>query len=152
MAYLVDTGILLRLLDRNDPQHPRIREALRMLKGRDERLITTSQNIAEFWNVSTRPATARGGYGLSCTETAQRTRILERLFTMAYETPATYLQWRELVVARGVMGVQVHDARLVAIMQVHGIKHILTLNVADFSRYSELVATTPDHLIAPSAP
>jgi predicted nucleic acid-binding protein len=89
MAYLVDTGILLRLLDRNDPHHPRIRESLRTLKRRGERLIITPQNIAEFWNVSTRPATARGGYGLTCADTAQRTRILERLFTMAYETPAT---------------------------------------------------------------
>jgi predicted nucleic acid-binding protein len=152
MAHLVDTGVLLRLLDRNDPQHSRIRQALRVFKGRGEKLVTSPQNIAEFWNVSTRPSTARGGYGLSCTETAQRTRILERLFTMVYETPAAYLQWRQLVVARGVMGVQVHDARLVALMQVHGIKHILTLNPADFSRYSDLVVATPDQVIVQSAP
>jgi predicted nucleic acid-binding protein len=89
---------------------------------------------------------------LSCNETAQRTRILERLFAMVYETPATYSQWRQLVVARGVMGVQVHDARLVALMQVNGIKHILTLNAADFSRYSDLVAATPDQVVTQSAP
>jgi hypothetical protein len=62
------------------------------------------------------------------------------------------IQWRELVVARGVMGVQVHDARLVALMQIHGIKNILTLNCADFSRYSDLIVATPDQVIVQSAP
>jgi len=37
----------------------------------------------------------------------------------------------------------VHDARLAAAMLVHGIGHILTLNVADFSRYSGLTAVHP---------
>lgn len=152
MAYLVDTGILLRLLDRNDPRHPRVREALRILKGRGERLVTSPQNMAEFWNVSTRPATARGGYGLTCAEAGQRTRILERLFALVYETPATYPQWRQLVLARGVMGVQVHDARLVGLMEVHGISHILTLNSADFSRYPNIIALTPEQVVLQVAP
>jgi predicted nucleic acid-binding protein len=32
------------------------------------------------------------------------------------------------------MGVQVHDARIVAVMNVHGVTHLLTLNGGDFSR------------------
>jgi predicted nucleic acid-binding protein len=152
MAHLVDTGILLRLLDRNDPRHPRVREALRILKGRGERLVTSPQNMAEFWNVSTRPTTARGGYGLSCADAAKRTRILERLFALVYETPATYPQWRQLVLGHGVMGVQVHDARLVALMQVQEISHILTLNAADFSRYADVIAVTPEQVIAQATP
>jgi hypothetical protein len=32
------------------------------------------------------------------------------------------------------MGVQVHDARLVAAMKVHGVTRILTINIRDFSR------------------
>ena len=65
MPYVLDTGVLLRLFDRSDPSHVAIRQAVIRLKVRGERLVTTAQNIAEFWNVSTRPATARGGYGLS---------------------------------------------------------------------------------------
>ena len=38
---------------------------------------------------------------------------------------------------------QVHDARLVALMQVHGITHILTLNRADFARYPGIVPIDP---------
>ena len=43
-------------------------------------------------------------------------------------------------------GVQVHDARLAAAMYVHGVAHILTLNVADFSRFSGLTPVHPNQL------
>jgi predicted nucleic acid-binding protein len=144
MQVLLDTGVLLRLLDRSDPHHADIRGALRKLRARGDTSVTSSQNIAEFWNVCTRPASARGGYGLSVAETERRVRLLERLFTVLTETPASYPLWRNLVVAHGVQGVQVHDSRLVAIMQTYGITHILTLNSADFARYyATVVAVTP---------
>jgi len=44
--------------------------------------------------------------------------------------------------------VQVHDARLVALMQVHGISHVFTLNPSDFARYSGITALTPANVIA----
>ncbi len=47
-----------------------------------------------------------------------------------------------------VSGIQVHDARLVAVMRVHGIAHILTLNVGDFQRYPGINAVHPRQLIA----
>jgi len=49
------------------------------------------------------------------------------------------------VVSFGVSGVQVHDARLVAAMTVHGVTHILTLNPTDFARYTTvgIVAVDP---------
>jgi formaldehyde-activating enzyme involved in methanogenesis len=64
MLVLVDSGILLRLLEPTDPQHAAIRGAVRALRSRGESLVTAAQNAAEFWNVWTRPAAARGGFGL----------------------------------------------------------------------------------------
>lgn len=78
--YLADTNILLRFLLRNDLAYPTIRQAVRSLKSRREQLVTTPQNIAEFWNVCTRPTTARGGLGLSIEATERRVRLLERHF------------------------------------------------------------------------
>lgn len=75
--YLADTNILLRFLLRNDSSYPAIRQAVRILKTRREQLVTTPQNIAEFWNVCTRPTTARGGLGLSIEGTERRVRLLE---------------------------------------------------------------------------
>lgn len=80
MLYLLDTGILLRLIQRDDPQHAVVRVAIRELRKSGHCLCYTSQNLGEFWNVSTRPTTARGGYGMSVAATDQKAKVLERLF------------------------------------------------------------------------
>jgi predicted nucleic acid-binding protein len=146
MRYLVDSNILLRLLQRNDPHHSTIRQAVRALLARGDELCCAPQNIVELWNVSTRPATARGGFGLTTAETDRRVRLIERVFTVLEETPAVYPEWRRLVVRNSVSGVQVHDARIVAVMKVHGITHALTLNVTDFSRYAGITGVAPDQV------
>jgi predicted nucleic acid-binding protein len=134
MVVLVDTGILLRLLDRADPQHPDIRAALRRLRSQGDTLVVATQNIAEFWNVCTRPPSARGGYGLSVQETERRVRVLERIFHVLPDTHGSYPIWKQLATSHAVQGVQVHDARLVALMSAHGVIRILTLNTSDFQR------------------
>lgn len=146
MRYLVDSNVLLRLLQRNDPHHSTIRQAVRALLARGDELCCAPQNIVELWNVSTRPATARGGFGLTMAETDRRVRLIERVFTVLEETPAVYPEWRRLVVSHSVMGVQVHDARIVAVMNVHAITHVLTLNGADFSRYAGITCVAPDQV------
>src|SRR5438477_3229260 len=128
MRFLLDTGILLRLLDRSDPHHADILQALRRLRLRGDMPVTSAQNMAECWNVCTRPASARGGYGLSVAETERRVRVLERLFPVLTESSGSYSLWRNLLVTHNVQGVQVHDARLVAVMQAEGVGQIMTLN------------------------
>jgi predicted nucleic acid-binding protein len=148
MTILIDTGILLRLLDRNDPQHALIRQAMRRLKQGGENLVTAWQNVAEFWNVCTRPSTARGGLGLGITDAERRLRILERLFPILPVLPTAYGHWRTLIVSPGAKGVQVHDARLVALMMAHAISKLFTLNVADFARYPAITAITPSTVLS----
>ena len=79
MSYLLDTGILLRLPNRNDPEHHDVRRAMRAIKQTGDEMFTLTQNVAEFWSVCTRPTSARGGYGLSIPETSRRLRLIERL-------------------------------------------------------------------------
>jgi predicted nucleic acid-binding protein len=107
----------------------------------------TSQNLAEFWNVCTRPAD-RNGFGLSIAETNRRAQIIETSFTFLADSSQVHTEWRRLVVTHSVMGVQVHDARLVAAMHVHGISHLLTLDEQDFTRYSGISVVHPRSLAA----
>lgn len=146
MLVVVDTNVLLRLVHRADPLHPCIRTAVRKLKARGDRLCMFSQNAAEFWSVSTRPASARGGFGLSVAETDRRLRLLHRVFDLYHEVPASYWQWHELVTSLGLVGVQVHDARIVALMLAHGISSLLTFDTADFRRYSAITTLSPHEL------
>ena len=53
-------------------------------------------NIAEFWNVATRPANVNG-LGLSHEEVLQEVSGVERLLTMLPDIPAIYAAWKEIV-------------------------------------------------------
>lgn len=146
MAYLIDTNIILRMAS---PDHPMCAEALNalgILRRRGEERYLTHQNLVEFWRSATRPV-ERNGLGLSISEAQAELQRLEELFPVLPDVPEIYLEWRRLVLKYSVMGVNVHDARLVAVMRVHGLSHILTFNTKDFNRYSaEITPTHPTNL------
>jgi predicted nucleic acid-binding protein len=148
MRYLLDTGVLLRLLNRQAPEHSGVRAAVRQLKSQGHECATTLQNLCEFWNVCTRPESARGGLGLTFDEARRRLRTIERIALIVADSPHTYSRWKQLVEQLQVRGVQVHDARLAALMDVHGIRHLLTLNPQDFARFEHLVVQTPQQIAA----
>ena len=144
MIYLADTNVLLRFAFRTHPLHAVVRRAVRQLKTGGHRFHATPQNCAEFWNVATRPP-ANNGFGCTPVAAVRYLRLIERVFPVLLDEASTYAEWRRLVVNFGVSGIQVHDARLAAVMLVHGITHILTFNTADFTRYAPLgmVAVDP---------
>jgi hypothetical protein len=69
---------------------------------------------------------------------------IESFFQVVTENAASYATWKTLLIAHRVSGVQVHDARLVAVMMTYGIPQVITFNVADFTRYHEIEAVHPD--------
>jgi predicted nucleic acid-binding protein len=142
---LVDTNVLLRTARRNDPQHKLVNAAVAKLASENTVLHYTHQNIAEVWNAMTRPI-SRNGFGLAFEKAEREVRVIEAGMTLLPDSEATYREWRDLVVRYAVSGVQVHDARLVATMRVHGIKHILTLNGDDFRRYQEIMVLHPEEI------
>jgi predicted nucleic acid-binding protein len=148
-SYLADTNILLRLVQPDSPEYGTIRQCTDRLWERGAELYYTSQNLAEFWNVCTRPAD-RNGFGFSVAETDERAALIESKFSFAADSQATHQEWRRIVVAAGVSGIQVHDARMVAAMRVHGIANLLTLNVRDFRRFSGIAAVSPDEVLSSS--
>jgi predicted nucleic acid-binding protein len=133
MAYLIDTSILARLANAADAQHAIAAKAVLELHRRGEVLQVTPQVLVEFRNVATRPVAANG-LGLSITDTEAQAATFEARFPLQAETPDIYAAWKALVGALGIIGKQVHDARLVAICHVHGVTHLLTFNVSHFVR------------------
>lgn len=115
---LVDTNILLRMTRRSDPQHQLVDAALAQLAGQGAILHYTHQNITELWNAMTRPLD-RNGFGLTVADAEREVSAIEAGMTLLPDNDAVYREWRRIVVQHGVLGVQVHDARLAAAMYVH---------------------------------
>src|ERR1035438_3243548 len=128
MAILIDTNILLRLLQPHHPHCSLVSRALGTLRTRNETLNLTPQNLMEFWAVATRP-TSENGLGMTVENSAGELTSFQRLFTLLPETASVYQEWERLISRHRVSGKNTHDAHLVAAMNVHGITTILTLNV-----------------------
>ena len=126
-SYLADTNILLRALTPADPQ---VEGAILRLEAEQHVLLATTQNFIEAWTV---------------TDAAHALQELEDLFPRLPDRDTVFVEWKRIVRQFEVSGVQVHDARLVATMMVHDIRHILTLDTRDFQRYEPvgIIAVDP---------
>jgi predicted nucleic acid-binding protein len=133
MAYLLDANVLVRLANAAGPRHAEATRAAVELHRRGEVLNVTPQVLIEFRNVATRPV-AVNGLGLSASGAEALAATFESRFPLLVETPDIYPAWKALVSALGVIGKQVHDARLVAVCHAHRVSHLLTFNVSDFIR------------------
>lgn len=142
MSVFVDSNVLLRTADPGDPKHETAVNSITALIERGETLVITPQIAAEFWNVATRPV-ENNGLGMSADEARDEIVRLEGFFSVLDESADVYGEWKRLVVAHGVKGVQAHDARIVAAMTVYGVAQLLTFNVQDFRRYTEIRLLTP---------
>ena len=140
----VDTNILLRLQHTSD-ETELTRAVVDQFRRQGRTLYIALQNVAEFWNVCTRPQ-SRNGFGLSTVDTMARLALIEGMTELLLERPVTYTLWRNLLTQQDVSGVQVHDARLVAMMQTHGIDRILTHNGKDFLRYPGIEVIAPQNV------
>jgi predicted nucleic acid-binding protein len=150
MAYLLDSGIILRLVDTKDARHTEVRHAVRTLGDQGQELFIATQNIAEFCNVATRPI-LNNGLGLQPTVAIELfEKDVEPICEVVVEKELVHLELKRLISTYSVIGKQVHDARLVAMMLAWQIENILTLNDRDFRRYEPegIKIVTPAQLIA----
>jgi predicted nucleic acid-binding protein len=144
--YLVDSNVLIRWVKSDDPGYPVVAASIKRLAGAQDVACYVSQNLGEFWNVLTRPAD-KNGYGMLPEEADLRATDVEAAFRLLPDSLAVHIEWRKLLRDHRVSGIQVHDARLVAAMHVHGVKRILTFNTKDFDRYNDIEALNPLRLI-----
>ncbi len=145
MAYLPDTNIVLRLVNKKDPFHQVISRAIEKLEQIGEEIVIIPQILVEFWTVATRPTNVNG-LGMTTGTAGKELENLQKLFTVLPENERIFDEWKRLVVKHGVSGKTTHDARIVAAMTVHKIENILTLNPNDFKRFTKITAIKPQEI------
>jgi predicted nucleic acid-binding protein len=147
MRILLDTNIVLRLVEPGHGHHQVTVEALDILRRRGHEPVIVPQILYEFWSVATRPV-ENNGLGLTPAEAHAELKSAQRLFPLLRDERAVFAIWEHLVVSLGVKGKQAHDARIAAAMQRHAVTHLLTFNTVDFVRYPAVIAVSPLDIVA----
>jgi predicted nucleic acid-binding protein len=142
MRVLLDTNILLRLSEKAHPHYQPAIESLRRLAAEGRTFCIGSQTVGEFLAVAARAVEDRGLGMNQATADAELSKVTSAL-DILYDSPAVIVELRRLVVAYGVVGKSIHDARLVATMIGNGVRDILTFNVRDFARFGEISVLNP---------
>lgn len=142
MAYSPDTNVVLRLVNKKDPLHQIVQQAIEKLGQSGEDIVIVPQVLVEFWAVATRPITSNG-LGMTTDEAERELGNLQNLFQVLPESEKIFDKWRKLVVKYQVSGKVTHDTRIVAAMIAHKIENLLTLNPSDFKRFTEIKAVRP---------
>jgi predicted nucleic acid-binding protein len=103
MRVLLDTNILLRSAQPTHPLCSQATHAVSKLLRQKESIFFCAQNIAEFWNVATRP-TGANGLGMKSDEVLMEISSIENLFTLLPEIPGIYAEWKRIVAHHSVQG------------------------------------------------
>jgi len=137
----VDTNVLVYASQAASQFFDQATAALARLEDAGDELCVSRQVFREYLAAVTRPQADMAAVPAAMAVASIR-RLLE-IYPVLEEGPAVTEQLLELVEHIPTGGRQVHDANLVAIMLVHGIKRLLTFNAGDFRRFGgviELVA------------
>lgn len=147
MRILIDTNVLVRWAQADNPLHDTCRKAVTRLAEQGWDSCTCAQVLIEFWAVGTRPIEVNG-LGLSVDTITANLADMDTAFVCLPEPPDIAEQWQTMATKYRVLGKQAHDARLVALMLSHGITQLLTLNPRDFARYPEISVSTPSEILS----
>lgn len=133
----IDTNILVYSIVQEMSLHVLSRSTLENLLAGEVPLWISTQIVQESLAVLTRP----NQFAQDVTPTDAAAAIQELLpnFQLAEMTGAVTTRLLEIVSFYDVKGKQVHDANIVATMQVYGLANLLTANPTDFQRYQDRI-------------
>ncbi len=144
MDVFIDSSVLVRLKDPIVPLRSLAERAIELLDAKGFHLLLSTQVLMEYWAVATRPSTARGGLGLTAEEAILDVEAYRNWFATVPEDERLFGIWWRIVQDYKVLGRQVWDARIAAILRLYGIPHLLTFNTQDFLRFDFLKAWSPE--------
>jgi predicted nucleic acid-binding protein len=138
---MIDTNILLRYLIQDFPEYPKIKKVVDDLIYQGYQIWISRQIIREFSTVCTRPQNFMNT--LSSLQVTQHILTFPQMFKIADEDARVTQALVQLMQTIPLGGKQIHDANIVATMQVYYISNLVTLNIADFARFQALITLIP---------
>ena len=102
IRWLLDTNILLRMTNQDDPSYHLVQETISALVERGATLCFTTQTLGEFWNVSTRPL-KENGFGKNVAEVDRIADTFEREFEFLPDGLEVHRKWRKLLGASSLL-------------------------------------------------
>jgi predicted nucleic acid-binding protein len=137
----IDTNVLVYANVAEAPLHHAALQAIQAYEKAGQVLWTSRQVLREYLATLTRPGQFPTPPNIATLMT--QVRHVTARFRVADEGPVVTERLLALLAAVSVGGAQVHDANIVATMQVYGIHHLLTHNVGDFTRFSAFITVVP---------
>lgn len=148
MNVLLDANVLMRIVQTNSVQHPDAVASSSNLRNLKHTQVIVPQSLYEFWVGATRPV-ANNGLGLSVVECDQTIDGFLKVFPLLEDPHGTFANWRTLAMTNACHGKVAHDARYVSVMGLHGIKHLLSFNLGDFARFTNIITLDPVEVAKP---
>src|SRR5215469_815155 len=139
---MLDTNVFLSATDEGRAEHRQAMLVFNDMAGRGTTLYASGQVMREYLAVATRPI-GNNGLGLKQAHALANARAFRTRTTLLAEDSAVADRLLDLLSEVPCSGKQVHDANVVATMLVHGIGRLITINVADFTRFEDRIVLMP---------
>lgn len=133
----LDTNIVLRAFHDDFAEHARVQALFDRLIAEDTQFFISRQVIREYLVQATHPRTFVEP--LSPESLIRHVQQIKRICSVLDETERVTGQLMQLIKDYPTRGKQVHDANIVATMLAYELDTLLTLNVADFKRFSNVI-------------
>jgi predicted nucleic acid-binding protein len=137
----LDTNVLIYLRQALSPFHANAVAKLAALSAAGHELWVSRQVLREYLASMSRPGVLTGIVPMGAL--VNDVRAFAGAYRMAEDGPAITTELLTLLTTVTVAGKQVHDANIVATMLAHGVRRLLTHNVADFTRFASVITVEP---------
>lgn len=130
---ILDTNVLIYAINSDSVHHDKTRKALDSLQNKHFRFCVTEQIIRETLVVATQSRFL--SHPLNPLEAKKLATQLLYKFVFLPSNNYSRLCLLELISQYKITGRLIHDANIIAVMQSHGVKHLFTYNIKDFSHF-----------------
>jgi len=130
----VDTNIILRAFHSEFAEHVQVKALFDQTILRDTQLFISRQVIREYLVQATHPRTFATEQSIEVV--SQHLDQITQVCTVLNDNTEVTAQLLNLLKTHPTRGKQIHDANIVATMLANDIDTLLTLNIADFQRYT----------------